>query len=223
MLANVYCADQIVKQIQMGVDPVVLDLPGRKSGENDSEGAFYTFIGKDATDALTKYFEEIRGWPKSGEVLWLMPNGRPITKSAFEAMWMRLLRHMGKIPKKQGPVGSRYGYGMHEFRDEATTWLHTHAKAEGFDMDCVKFYCGQVGEIDPLKYDKFYKDQDYVRTQYQTAEKYLNIISGQPREIKALGKENEELRNDLGKLAKDFAVLKGQFETEFNKKLTKAE
>jgi hypothetical protein len=24
-------------------------------------------------------------------------------------------------------------------RDEATTYLHTHAKAQNFDMDCVKF------------------------------------------------------------------------------------
>lgn len=52
------CAEQVVKQIQMGIHPVRVDLAGRKSGENDSEGRFYTFIGKDAIDALTKYFEE---------------------------------------------------------------------------------------------------------------------------------------------------------------------
>lgn len=39
--------------------------------------------------------------------------------------------------------------------------------------------------------------------------------------LKALGKENEHLRNDLSKLAQDFAQLKGQFETAFEKKITK--
>jgi hypothetical protein len=175
--ANLHCAEQVVKQIQMGVSPVKIDLPGRKSNENDSEGRFYTFIGKDAVEALVKYFEEERGWPRKGQPLWLKPNGSPLTKSGFEAGWLRLFRHMGKISKRKGPMGSRYGYNLHEMRDNATTYLHTHAKAEGFDMDCVKFWCGQVGEIDPLKYDKFYKDTEYVRNQYLIAEKYLNIIS----------------------------------------------
>jgi hypothetical protein len=198
--ANLYCAEQVVKQIQMGADPVRLDLAGRKSNENELEGRFYTFIGKDAVDALTKYFEEERGWPRAGQALWLMPNGDPLTKPALEAAWLRLLRHMAKIPKRKGPVGSRYGYNMHEMRDEATTFLHTHAKAEGFDMDCVKLWCGQVGEIDPLKYDKFYKDTQYVTKQYTLAEKYLNIISNPAlqqqngEEVKNLQQQVEELQ-----------------------------
>ena len=49
-------------------------------------------------------------------------------------------------------------------RDEATTRLHLAMKAGGFDMDCAKFWCGQVGQIDRLKYDKFYRDQDTYAT-----------------------------------------------------------
>src|SRR5208282_2808333 len=45
---------------------------------------------------------------------------------------------------------------------------HTHKKNQGFDMDCVKLWCGQVGEIDPLKYDKFYRDRDYVQQRSTT-------------------------------------------------------
>jgi 23S rRNA A2030 N6-methylase RlmJ len=50
-------ADQVVKQIQEGVHPVRVDMPGRKENENDGRGHYYTFIGKDAVDALVKYFE----------------------------------------------------------------------------------------------------------------------------------------------------------------------
>jgi hypothetical protein len=95
----------------------------------------------------------------------------------------------------------RYGYGLHEMRDEETTLLHTHAKNQGFDMDCVKFWCGQVGEIDPLKYDKFYRDKDYVRQQYLIAEPYLNIVSNPTgaspmRALKISAQGNCGRRND---------------------------
>lgn len=109
---------------------------------------------------------------------------KPLTKPAFESAWLRIFRHLGKIPVQKGPAGSRYGYNLHEMRDEATTLLHTTIKGKGFDMDCAKFWCGQVGEIDRLKYDKFYRERDsgYVREQYLMAEPYLNIISNpQPR------------------------------------------
>ncbi len=73
-------------------------------------------------------------------------------------------------------------------------------------MDCVRLWSGQVGQIDPLKYDKFYKDLDYTRKQYLIAEPYLDIITGQPQELKTVAKENEELRQRL-------TALEGQFET----------
>jgi len=126
---------------------------------------------------MKEYFEKVRGRPSGGEPLWVYPWNRPVTKAAFESAWLRLLRRTGKIPVEKGPSGIRYGYNLDEMRDEATTLLHTHAKAQGFDMDCVNLWCGQVGEIDPLKYDKFYRDSEYVREQYLIAEPYLNIVS----------------------------------------------
>jgi hypothetical protein len=198
--ANQYKADKIVEQIQQGVNPVRIDMPGRKEQENDTRGRFYTFIGKDAVDALVKYFEEERGWPKPGEPLWVQSNGKPLYKATMEATWLRLFRRMGKIPKHKGPLGSRYGYNQHEIRDVATTYLHVNAKGEGLDMDCIHLWCGQVGEIDPLRYDKFYKDTDYITKQYLIAEKYLNIITGKPQELHAVAKENEEIRQRLARL-----------------------
>jgi hypothetical protein len=171
------CPEQIVSQIKADKHPIRIDLPGRKSNKNDAEGSFFTFNGSDSISTLRNYFENERGWPKQGEPVWLNENQEPVTKAGFEATWMRLLRRAGKIPKTKGPIGSRYGYNLHEMRDTATTLLHTHAKNQGFDMDCAKFWCGQVGEIDPLRYDKFYTDADFVRQQYLVAEPYLNIIS----------------------------------------------
>lgn len=179
------CSDQIVQQIRDGTRPVRIDIPGRKSNENDSEGAFYTFIGKDAVDALTRYFEQERGWPKPGDPIWLKADRSPLTRTAFETAWIRLFRRIGVIPRKKGPAGSRYGYNPHEMRDVATTLLHLKAKADGFDMDCAKFWSGRVGALDREKYDKFYQDVGFVRRQYLIAEKYLNIISG-PLEIEEL-------------------------------------
>ena len=198
--ANQYCADQIIKQIQTGVHPVRIDLPGRKENENDTEGRFCTFIGKDAVQALIKYFEEERGWPKPGEPLWLQHNGTPLQKATMESTWLHTLRHLGKGPKRKGPLGSRYGFNLHEMRDVATSYLHVNAKGDGLDMDCVKLWCGQVGEIDPLRYDKFYKDANYIRTQYLIAEKYLDIISNpnlqaqNTEEVKGMKEELQELK-----------------------------
>jgi len=175
--ANLNCAGQIVDQLKADTHPVRIDLPGRKANENDAEGQFFTFIGADAKAALLQYFEKIRGWPRPGEPIWVYGNGVGVKKTGFTASWLSLLRRTDKIPASAGTPGLRYGFNSHEFRDLAISRLHTHAKNAGFDMDCCKFWCGQVGEIDKLKYDKFYTDTEYVRDQYLIAEPYLNILT----------------------------------------------
>jgi hypothetical protein len=196
---GVNLAEQIVMQFKQKIHPIRLDLPGRKTNEN----TFYTFIGKDAVDALVEYFEKERGWPRPGEPVWLSDEKKTVTRAAFKQTWMRLLRRIGLISKKRGNIGSRYGYNPHEMRDLAKSFLHTHAKKDGFDMDCAEFWLGHV--VDPLGYDKFHLDQEYVRKQYLIAEKYLNIISTPPgamsekEQEKLLGliNEMEQLKRDL--------------------------
>jgi len=174
------CGGQIVQQIRDGARPVRVDIPGRKSNENEPDGAFYTFIGSDAVNALVKYFEDERGWPRKGDPIWLKTDGSAFTSTAFETMWMRLLRRTGTIPKRKGAPGARYGYNPHEMRDVATTLLHLKAKAEGFDMDYAKFWSGRLSGLDKEKYDKFYQDAKSARDQYLLAEKHLNIVSTPP-------------------------------------------
>jgi hypothetical protein len=89
--ANLHCGDQLVEHLQADIHPAKLDLPGRKSNENDPEGAFYTCIGSDSVTALREYFDEERGWPDRGEPIWTYPeNHKAVTKPAFEATWLRL-------------------------------------------------------------------------------------------------------------------------------------
>jgi integrase len=169
-------ADSITKQLKNGQNPIRVDSPGRKATEN--EQPFYTFFGKDAADALVKYFDHERGWPKAGEPIWVDKFGKPISVAAVGDLWLRLTRRKGYVPKKEGHVGSRYGYNTHEMRDIARSLLHVRGHADNFDLDCAEFWMGHTSQLDPNKYDKFYMDQEYMRAQYKLAEKYLNIISG---------------------------------------------
>jgi len=102
-----HLSEQVVNQIQRGIHPVRIDLPGRKAKKNDREGTFYSFIGKDAVNALTLYFEEERGWPKPNEPIWLIKEGKTLTRTAFMACWIRLFRKMGRVPTRKGEHGSR--------------------------------------------------------------------------------------------------------------------
>jgi len=175
-------AKEIIDQIRAKKHPVKIDMPPRKG----SKDPYYTFIGKDAVDALVQYFENERGWPEDGPI-WLPIKTKPgrtntIGSSLLETLWMQALRRVGLVPKKREKQGIghkiRWGYPLHEFRDLAKSLLHTHALPLGFDMTCSEFFLGH--QIDQHGYDKFYRDTEYVRKQYLTAENALNIISNPP-------------------------------------------
>ena len=195
-----YLSEQLVSQIKRGIHPIRLDIPKRKTNTMP----YYTFIGKDAVDALVAYFEKERGWPKSGEPIWIQKRGGPVTKTGFFCVWMSLLRRGGLIPRRKGPPGSRYGYGSHDTRDAAKSLLHTRALGDGFDMEVAKFLMGHG--TDKYHYDKFNEDQEYVPRQYLIAEKYLNILSHtmiheeqrrqEQERIQRMEKEMEKMRKD---------------------------
>ena len=201
-----HASDQIVSQIREGVHPVRIDLPERKNNERP----WHTFIGKDAVDALTAYFEQERGWPKKRKPIWLTIDKEPLTATAFKQLWMRLTRRVGLVPKRRGSIGTRYGFGAHEMRDVAKSLLHTNAKREGFDMDCAEFWLGHT--VDAMGYDKFYNDQEYVRKQYLIAERYLNIIST------PLTRESAEERERMDRMENELLELRGMLLERINLK-----
>lgn len=164
-------AEEIVTQMKAGACPIKISIPSRKQNEKN----YYCYIGRDAIDALREYFDKVRGWPKKGEAIWMNNQGRPLEIDGFRAMWTSMCRRAGLIQKEHGQKDSRFGFNSHEMRDLAKTILHLNALNDGFDMDTCEYWLGHT--VDKLGYDKFSNDEEYMRKQYQIAEKYLNIIS----------------------------------------------
>lgn len=202
MWVGTHLADEITQAIRRKECPIRLDIPGRKHGKN--EKLFFTYIGRDAIDALVKYFEHERGWPKKGEPIWVNQYGRPMDPRTWCELWHQLTRRVGLIPEERAhDSGTRYGYNTHEMRDVARSLLHTKGKHDGLDELAIEFFMGH--EVDPLHYNKFYLDREYMIQQYRIAEPYLNILSMSAAEQEN-AKEMESLREEVKQ-------LRGQFET----------
>ncbi len=131
---------------------------------------------------------------------------RALSTRGIKAVWLRLTKRAGLIPRRGGVRGTQYGYGSHEMRDLAKSLLHTYAKKDGFDMDCCDFWLGHT--IDKLGYDKFYQDKEYVKKQYLIAEKYLNIISipQASEQVKHQEEEIETLKQQMAEIRQAFTA-----------------
>jgi len=207
-------ADHIVSEIRAGKTIIRLDLHGRKGSRNEAEGEFYTFIGKDAVDALHGYFEKERSWPKPGEAIWLNKFGKPHEYAMYGDVYLKLLRMQGLISEANGDQAQRSGMSPHEFRDCAKTYLHTAAKRQGLDMDAVDFWMGHKNK-DPNAYDKFMDDEAYVLEQYRIAEPHLNILSQpatlalqeQTRRLEELERKNQEQEAQIRELRTKMLIL----------------
>ncbi len=174
-LLNVKCGFDLGQHVrEKGFDePYLVSFPGRKRTRNKT--VFHTYLGRDALFAWREYFERIRGYPGEGEAALLDMKGDPIKKETLRQRHLRLLEKLHYI-KRGGSSSNRYGYNLHDFRDEAKTLLHLQGKREGLDLECVDFWMGHV--TDPNHYDKFFRDRGYTLEMYRIAEKYLNIVSG---------------------------------------------
>ena len=211
-------AEQIVKQIKKEIHPVRVDIPERKDNKKD----YYTFIGRDAIDALVKYFENERGWPKKGEAVWLNTQRKALSIQGFQAMWLSMCRRAGLVQKQRGEKGSRFGFNAHETRDLAKTTLHLNALGKGFDLDACEYWMGHT--VDPLGYDKFYKDEKRMREQYLIAEEFLNIISKPtiPTQVGIQSDEIKQLQEQVNRLQRDqlYQELESYFYTGFDTRYT---
>lgn len=204
---NTNGADQVTQQLREGRKIVRLTLPYRRKyfGRREWLTTYSTYFGRDAASNLTWYFDRERGWPKSGEPIWVYTDedlmlgknsyqstrhtGSALLHSRIGAKWLALTRSMNYVPRNTIGRGRRYGYNLQEFRNVAMSELYTHARNRGLDMDCVKYWCGLMWRIDPghSDYDKFYRNSEYMERQYAIAEPYLNIITGTPEEKQASG------------------------------------
>jgi hypothetical protein len=216
---NTHCTRQVTDQLKAGKHPIRVDMLKTRKG-NDKP--WFTYIGTDAENALREYFDKERGWPTPEDPIWLDKDGGTMTSKSYAYKFLSLSRQVKIVPKAQKGRGIRYGKSPHELRDLARSLVHeAHSEQheiEGkkllFDGACAEFWMGH--DIDPLKYNEFWKhNPEGVRRQYLIAEKYLNILSGEPQQLKSVAKENEELRERLSRLEGQFeTILKTKFGSE---------
>lgn len=174
------------KQMDSGARILRVDLPGRKKNRNDLP--FYTFIGRDAIEAVKLYLEER---PRNAKAIFVNQYGHPVTKRNVYIYWLRHLYDLGLITKMDGGSGNRYGLNPHEVRDMFKTRFHK----SGGDLLAAEFFMGHIDKIDRDEYDKFYEDEDYTADLYRKSETWLNIVSEDPERVPArdLRRLQEEL------------------------------
>ena len=155
------------EQLKENSDTVRIDLPGRKQNRNVKP--YYTFIGRDAIDAIIDYWE-IR--PKRNDAIFFNQSGKPMTPSGIRAQWSRTLIRLGLItPDPSKGRAARYGMNLHELRDLfRTQWSRSPAK-----WNVGEFFMGH--SVDPLEYDKSSRHTREYQTEYRKAAPLLNILS----------------------------------------------
>jgi len=165
--------DGLRGQLRRDVHPVRVDLPGRKRGRN--RRPFYTFIGRDAVDAL-RVWMSMR--PRGAGSIFTNQFGERVSKRSLHAYWTRHLHRLGIITRPENASArTRYGKNPHELRDLfRTRWQKSRA-----DPDAAEFFMGHV--IDPNGYNKAFRDQAYAEEQYLLAEPWLNIVTEDPEKV----------------------------------------
>ena len=181
------------EQLIEGLDIIKVDLPGRKSEKNIRP--FYTVVGGDALRLLQHYLGS--DLPEEREAIFLNPLGRPVNETALKRFWLRHLLRLGIIKKeKNGTKGTRYGYGLHDIRDNfRTLWSQSLA-----NPDIGEFLMGH--QIDEYGYNQVFRDYDYVVEEYRKALPFLNVLSGgfEPKrneEVNKLQEKVNELEEEL--------------------------
>ena len=175
------------------LDTVKIRIPGRKSNRQP----FYTFIGGDAIKAIRDYVpkrptrEEAQGKHERDEArrraqaeeegkkyvprpchyaIFYTRFKTPISRVALQHYWLARLEDLGLVVRETGR-GVRYGMNLHELRDVfRSQWEKSPAKASAGE-----YMMGH--KIDPLEYNKAYKDEDWARDQYLLALPMLEIMS----------------------------------------------
>jgi len=195
------------EQLRAGTHPLRIDLPGRKQVKYIKP--YYTFIGRDGIEALN-YYLKIR--PDIDEIhIFFTARGTPLNYEATHTYWLRKLRRCGFIVPRKGGGSIRYGKNLHEIRDVFKTRFHKSRA----DLSAADFFMGH--DVDPLEYDKVFRDKEYGRQQYEDAEPWLNILSETPekvdvRELDTLRQKTqtqekrlEELETQIGEMMPAFA------------------
>ena len=211
----------LLAQLRDNSNIVKIELCGRKHSRYKRN--FYTFIGRDAIEAVRQCLDKI---PRRDGVIFINQLGDPVSKNAVKKYWSDKIFKLGYASQTTEPnyQGHRTGMNIHELRDVfRSQWELSPAKGVA-----AEYFLGHT--IDDLEYNKvFDMNENFARDQYRKAEPYLSIMtskrpfslidesevdelkgrireleaevtklrSGQSNEVDALRSEVEELRNSL--------------------------
>jgi len=195
--------DSLQRQLDRGAVVVRVDLPGRKRNRNVRP--YYTFIGSDALEAVKDYLK-VRG--RRPGAIFINQLGRPVKKKTIYLYWHRHLKRLGLYPFDKPSKSNRSGRSPHELRDLfRTRWEKSPAKPS-----VAEFMMGHT--VDPLEYNKAFKDEDYVRREYLKALPWLNILSEEPEKVSRADLEEERyrMRRELEELRETVRALQRAME-----------
>jgi len=187
-------AAKLIEDLKKDPEYIRVALRGRKSRKNIQP--YYTLILGDALDELKKWMAER---PPEADAIFTNQFGDPITKKAIYTYWLRHMQSLSLI--KVGEDSShRTGRNLHELRDLfRTQWEKSPAKGS-----VAEYAMGH--QIDPLEYNKAYRDERWVVKEFRKAVPMLNIMSsGRPfgqvdeDEIESLQKQVNYLTAELKK------------------------
>ena len=178
-----------------------IDLPGRKMRKNMSP--YYTLVGSDAIKAL-KEWVDVR--PPDAEAIFTNQYGAPFSIRSIQLYWIRHLEKLGFIKReKNGKSSNRYGKNPHEMRDVfRSQWEKSPAKGS-----VAEFMMGHT--VDPLHYNKAYRDEEWVREEYLQALPMLEIMSGDTPFGKFNGKTVKKLQGRISELEAIIAEMMPAF------------
>ena len=158
--------DNLMAQLNSHELIIKIELPGRKANKNIKP--FYTFFGKDGIDAVRNWLKDR---PEDAKAIITDQFGGPIQKASLQHYWLRHLRVLGLAPPITKTKRNRTGKSLHEMRDTfRTLWSKSPADHK------VGEYC-MGHSIDPLNYDKSFRDVEYYKDEYMKAVPYLNLLS----------------------------------------------
>jgi len=156
-------AKSVLKQLREGKCPIKINLIASRHNRPQ----YFTFIGRDAIDALKDYLNWRRGKMgreiKDGEPLFISQEGNPVDRQVIERQIRVLKRQTGLTNREFTP---------HTFRDI----FKTECSHRGVKDIISEFFIGHT--LDALGYnqlDKLYP-KDF-ETEYAKVEPALNIIS----------------------------------------------
>jgi len=171
---NMNGLESTLEQLDRNARFLRIDLPGRKKRRNLVP--YFTIVGRDAIKLLKIYLKEHR--PNGvGDHIFYNQFNEPLQHRTLYEYWKRQTEKLGIITVLKGDTTTRHGKNLHEVRDLfRTRWEKSPAKGV-----TAEYLMGHV--VDPLEYNKAFRDYDYVLSEYVQAERWLNILSDDPEVI----------------------------------------